>query len=334
MTSIRTSTLVLALAASLAACAESPVGAPSPNVTPSASPAPSPALAPTAGPHRAPAGPPRAFTDTTGFDPMPESEPGDWLDRFDERYVPFREYVETDPVRADDDRNVLAFVPVGPFTSREREVMDATVELCGIWFDLPTRVLPAMDLPGEDFQRSVGMGTAAPPRVQYHTDWFLQSRLPRNRPEDAVTLVAVTMGDLYPGEGWNFVFGMAMLHRRVGVYSLVRHFADFWGQDDDAEAQRRALLRSLKLVVHESGHTFGLEHCVRYRCVMNGSNSLDESDRQPLHLCPDCLRKLAWNRGLDVNARYDALAALYTRLGLTEEARWVEDRLAVLRTAR
>jgi hypothetical protein len=34
-----------------------------------------------------------------------------------------------------------------------------------------------------------------------------------------------------------------------------------------------------------------LEHCIFFRCIMNGSNHLDESDARPMFFCPVCLRK-------------------------------------------
>ena len=63
---------------------------------------------------------------------------------------------------------------------------------------------------------------------------------------------------------------------------------------------------------------------------MNGSNSLEESDRQPLRLCPPCLKKLQWNRGFDVVARYGKLLDFYRKHGLAPEADWVEKRLAAI----
>src|SRR2546428_10758471 len=29
---------------------------------------------------------------------------------------------------------------------------------------------------------------------------------------------------------------------------------------------------------------FGIQHCIFFNCLMNGSNHLDESDRRPLHV--------------------------------------------------
>lgn len=272
-----------------------------------------------------------SYTDHVGFEQMPEAQPGEWLDRFDESVVPFDDYVDSGPVRAEGERRVLAFVPAGPFVDHERAVMDATIEFCALWFDLPTETLPAMDVPSEGLTRTLRRGSADGENVQVHTAYFLRQQLPRRLPDDAVTLVAVTMSDLYPGEGWNYVFGQALLRGRVGVYSLARHFPEFWGSPDTMEARRLALRRSLKLVSHEVGHTFGLEHCVVWRCNMNGSNSLAESDRAPLHLCPECLRKLQWNRGFDVLDRYTQLQAFFERYELDAEAEWIAARVARIR---
>ena len=62
---------------------------------------------------------------------------------------------------------------------------------------------------------------------------------------------------------------------------------------------------------------------------MNGSNSLEESDGQPLHLCPVDLEKLRRNVGLDPAARYEALERFYAgRAGYEAEAAFVRARRA------
>ena len=169
---------------------------------------------------------------------------------------------------------------------------------------------------------------------QFHTAFFLRTLLPPRVPDDAVCLVAVTLADLYPGRNWNFVFGQASLRERVGVYSIARFFAAFWDEEETGETRRQALRRSFKLVVHEVGHTFGLVHCIEYECNMNGSNSLEESDVRPLRLCPPCLKKLQWNRGFDVVARYRGLLVFYERNALDEEAAWTRKRIAAIQGAR
>ena len=113
-----------------------------------------------------------------------------------------------------------------------------------------------------------------------------------------------------------FVFGVGSPDRRAGVYSLHR-FGD---------RPEPLLRRGFKLSVHEMGHMFGLRHCVFYECVMNGSNSLAESDRHPLHLCPVCLVKLQHALYLDPATRYRLLARFYAKHQLMTESAFVAAR--------
>jgi archaemetzincin len=110
-------------------------------------------------------------------------------------------------------------------------------------------------------------------------------------PADGFCLLAITMEDLYPEPSWNFVFGQASLNEGVGVYSFARYDPPFYGEPRGKDYQALLLHRSMKVLTHETGHMFGLTHCIYFHCVMNGSNHLRESDRRPLHLCPVCLRK-------------------------------------------
>ncbi|MCU0728053.1 MAG: archaemetzincin [Planctomycetes bacterium] len=263
--------------------------------------------------------------DDTGFRRLPPPGPSDWLAVHEESGMDFDAYVASNPLRAGEDGTFLAILPVGPFGPEERQVLDRSAEFCASWFDLPVRTLPGEPLPGDGWHRDRPWGR------QYRTDYFLRRLLPRLLPEDAVALFGVTMADLYPDDSWNFVFGQASYRGGVAVWSFLRYFAAFDGQPDTAGTRRLALLRAVKLVVHEAGHVFGLPHCIEYECVMNGSNSLDEADGRPLALCPPCLRKLAWNRGFDILARYSRLAALAGTCGLAAEADWFAARAAALR---
>jgi archaemetzincin len=80
-------------------------------------------------------------------------------------------------------------------------------------------------------------------------------------------------------------------------------------------------------MVHETGHMFGVQHCQAYECVMCGCNSLEESDRRPIHLCPECLKKVRWNIGFDVVGRYQGLKKFYEAHEMKDEAAWVEQRI-------
>ena len=87
------------------------------------------------------------------------------------------------------------------------------------------------------------------------------------------------------------------------------------------------LRRSGKVLVHETGHMFGLQHCIYYRCVFNGSNHLAESDARPMHACPVDLRKLQHSIGFSVTRRYAALHRFYRKAGFDDEAQWTRRRL-------
>ena len=61
-------------------------------------------------------------------------------------------------------------------------------------------------------------------------------------------------------------------------------------------------------------------HCIAFECNMNGSNSLPESDRTPLALCPECVAKIWWSCRCDPVERYTKLEAFCRENGMTEEA--------------
>ena len=82
-----------------------------------------------------------------------------------------------------------------------------------------------------------------------------------------------------------------------------------------------------KVLTHEIGHMFGIRHCIFFQCLMNGSNNLPESDSQPLHLCPSCLRKLHDSVGFDPVARYETMAKFLLGNGLEKDAGWLQKRI-------
>jgi archaemetzincin len=265
------------------------------------------------------------------FEKMGEPKPGEWLFHHYEPGQSFEGYVRSNPVRASGRRQVLVFQPAGPLSDEEEDIIRSAVLFAGRWFDLPTRVEPAVALPKKGWDRIRRFPWQDKPVKQYQTGYFLHELLPGRLPEDAVCFLAITMADLYPDEQWNFVFGQASLSERVGVYSMVRYFPGFWGERESMQGTTLPLKRSCKVLVHEVGHIFGLKHCIYYRCAMNGSNSLEESDQRPLWLCPVCLKKLQWNRGFDIISRYKELKTFYERHNLNEEAAWVARRLEKIR---
>ena len=88
--------------------------------------------------------------------------------------------------------------------------------------------------------------------------------------------------------------------------------------------------RSCKVLAHEVAHMFGIEHCIYFHCLMNGSNHLEESDARPMHLCPVDLRKLQEAIGFDVVQWYRGLLDASVSAGFKDEAEWLKRRLAFI----
>jgi archaemetzincin len=253
------------------------------------------------------------YLDGRRFEPKRSPRPGEWLAEHPEAGQSFGHYAIGNPNRVDEQRSVIYVQPFGEFPDHAPPLA-ALEQFTADYFQLPVRVLPQRAL--EDLR----LTTRRNPHTgqeQVLTDDLL-AELRGTLPEDAYCLLGITMVDLYPGDEWNFVFGQALLHGRVGVYSFARHVSD-----DPVVTLRRGL----KILAHETGHMFSIEHCIHYECVMNGSNHLDEADSQPMHLCPVCLRKLHHAVGFDPNERYEALGARYATFGMHPEARWIRETL-------
>ena len=252
--------------------------------------------------------------------------PNDWLANHDEPGQSFREYLRCDLTLPTPGRRTIYVQPLGEFTTGQRRAVDLTAEFIGIYFDLPVVIaddLPLSVVPGHYRRRLRREGRP----LQLRSDYILADVLPPRRPEDAAAYIAFTAVDLWPGEGWNFVFGQASLQNRVGVWSIARN-----GDADGPEwAFVLCLLRTLKTGSHETGHMFSLLHCTAWQCNMNGSNHSAESDSKPLALCPECVAKTGWATGADPVERYRKLAEFCERNGLEPEAEFYRESLAALR---
>jgi len=238
---------------------------------------------------------------------------GEWRATYPEYGQTYGEYAASDPARATRARRVLYLAPLGPLEADEREVFESVSEFVGLYFGLPvkeaspvslTAIPPAARRPG-------GLGTE-----QLLTTYILGEELPRRLPRDAAALVAVTASDLWPGQGWYYVFGQGTWFQRVAVCS----FARLQGTREGHADRTLFLRRALKLVCHETGHNFGLHHCALYECLMDGSNHLAELDDHPVEVCPLCLSKLVYATGVDPLERFRKLEFFALSHGLEEEA--------------
>ncbi|MHC4981745.1 MAG: archaemetzincin [Planctomycetota bacterium] len=243
---------------------------------------------------------------------------GDWLHYHREPGQTFEEYLNCEPVVPDEERNVIYVQPLGDFTETQSKIVDLTADFLGRYFNATVKQLhplPLSTIPPEARRTHPEWGDK-----QILTSYVLEKVLRPALPKDAFACIALTTSDLWPGEGWNFVFGQASLRQRVGVWSLYRN------GDPDAgeEAYRLCLLRTLKTASHELGHMFSMLHCTMYECGMCGSNHREESDRRPIALCPECMAKVCWAAKVEPIERYEKLAEFCQAQGLESETEFYQ----------
>jgi archaemetzincin len=260
----------------------------------------------------------RAFHPGTGFAPLEAPRPGDWLAEHKEPGQTYAEFASGGFNRPDRLRSKIYLQPLGDFSTAKGPSLEILREFTRLYFSMEVAVLPPIPLK-DGFSPRINQLSGKRQICSLDILKFLRTRLP----PDAFCILGVTMEDLYPEPSWNFVFGQASLTERTGVYSFARYDPAFYGEQRDAGYQKVLLKRSLKVIAHETGHMFGLYHCIYYQCVMNGSNHLKESDSRPLHLCPVCLRKLQLSVGFDLVKRYEGLGRFYGKHGYDGEAEWV-----------
>jgi archaemetzincin len=163
----------------------------------------------------------------------------------------------------------------------EMRVLERVAASLARTFRTPCRIRPETIDVG--FSRDAGRG-------QYHSTAIIQ-RLERAADPDARVL-GVTACDLYVPV-LTFVFGEAQLDGNCAVVSTARLKEDFYGlpQRDDL-----LLERLVKEAVHELGHTFGLRHCMDWRCVMASSHAVERLDVKGAEFCAAC-RKMVVGEG-------------------------------------
>lgn len=288
---------------------------------------------------------PKEFQDDGFFSRLPNTENGDWLSEHKEKGQTFSRFRSTKKhCRPHGDVRTIELVVIGPWDENlAPKLKNLTRYTEAFFMGCPVRVAEErvpLKTPGLTESARRGMEG----QLQLCCNDIHCFLLGRNLDKEVMCQVAITMVDIYPikkGIAWNFVFGQARSKDKLGVFSFARYADDFpiWWQPDfnfkagdydadsksqplEPEAKRRLLKRSCKTLTHEIGHIFGIKHCIEYRCLMNGSNHMQESDVKPLYYCPIDLRKLHLALKFPILERQKKLLALWTEFGWNDGIMW------------
>ena len=142
-------------------------------------------------------------------------------------------------------------------------------------YDAEVTVADTQSIPEGAFDRN---------RNQYRAEQFIELADRVGRGEKNI---GITPQDLYYRRR-NYVFGLAYLNGAGSVVSTHRLRTSSDGGISSKPSEEVFDDRVRKEVIHEVGHTLGLDHCDNNRCVMSFSPTVREVDVKEEHLCGTC----------------------------------------------
>ncbi|MFX1256751.1 MAG: archaemetzincin [Promethearchaeota archaeon] len=256
--------------------------------------------------------------------PLEKPKEGDWLSFREESGQTFQEYINSSPIFPREKGNTIYIQLLGEFSISQRKIIMFTAEFISFFFNLPTIIMDEISLsniPSHAHRIHPSWGNR-----QILSKYILERILKPRIPKNAAAYVAFTAEDLWPGKGWNFIFGQASLIHRIGIWSIYRN-----GNADGSKNEfRLSLLRTMKTGAHETAHIFSIKHCISFNCLMNGANSREEADRRPLACCPECMAKICWATRIDPFERYRNLLKFCTKHNLFLEAKFYQNQINAL----
>jgi archaemetzincin len=130
------------------------------------------------------------------------------------------------------------------------------------------------------------------PRKRYRAEKllrYLRSYYDNKVKKKYAKVIGLTYKDISTTKGqhkdWG-IFGMAFLNTGpcvVSTYRLKR----------GAKSQKHFMERLIKVIIHELGHAYGLDHCTTKSCVMQDARgTIKTVDNNSGHFCSRCREKL------------------------------------------
>lgn len=114
----------------------------------------------------------------------------------------------------------------------------------------------------------------------------------RNEPGNVATAVPASdsgiliSGSIANSNGKELSLSSSPMHMAVATFQAAR-------SSESEYLYGLWLFCVARTAAHELGHCLGMDHCVYYACMMQGTASVAEDCRQPPYLCPVCATKLA-----------------------------------------
>ncbi|AZB08737.1 Zn-dependent protease [Chryseobacterium sp. G0162] len=250
-------------------------------------------------------------------------KPGSWRYNHDEKFQQFEDFQRSKKIKPEPGKNTIYLQPIGGFTELQKKEIEFTKEYLKIYFQLETKILPIVS--NSIFPKTVKR-IFKDEQEQVLAGYVLDSVLMKRKPKDAIVLMGITERDLFPKPEWNYVFGFASYENGVGVTSIYR-FAN--GHLTDSNFNE-SLTRLMKISSHEIGHMFGISHCLNANCVMNGTNTLTETDFHYARACSLCQRKLNSSIPYDNKKRLLELKNFFEKHHLNSELARTEQDINLL----
>ena len=220
-------------------------------------------------------------------------------------------------------RNIIY---INPLQEMPQEFLDSLLLYCqSFFYPMNVKLINMVSLQSLKVKSRINQYSK---KIQYNASQ-INSKTVKYLPNDTHCMISILIDDLYPESSWNFVFGLSTIEERVGVFSFARFSSSFEKKNEAINFDNYLLYCSCSTLTHEIGHTFGMEHCIYYTCLMNGCNNLEEAKKQPLYECPVCLRKLQYSIGFDPLERYEKILNVTKMFGgyFDSASKWYENRI-------
>lgn len=188
--------------------------------------------------------------------------------------------VAADPiVVVEDPAPVVAVLPLGKVdTLVLRRILGGIED----FFPARAALMPEAGLPPDAYYE---------PNRRYRAEKVLVylDSIVNDRGNEFLKLIGITEADISTTKGevydWG-IFGLGYLPGRSCVVSTFRLGRKKVGEEKFFE-------RLVKVVNHELGHNFGLDHCPNERCLMeDAKGTIKTVDNETGALCPDCRARL------------------------------------------